>query len=230
MAPHLYNSFCDDKIHDIATKGVVIWNKVQMITSHAHAMENFGVSKTDDGSSDIFPYILWLMGLQPLQTSSLVWILESSRTCILAKSPRILMERKDFPHHNKTQYGLQFLVRHFKALAENDFCLVRDDCCIRNLGIQRNFDYFRMIPDPLAWYALPSNTINSPSIESSVPTPRSPCSKSSPIVNEPHYRPAIRAPKVLYWKSFTGSMFFSPHSIFYQYTTNYSESSRYGFD
>ncbi len=67
------------------------------------------------------------------------------------------MERKDFPHRNKINTGFH-LVRHFKALYENDFCLVRDDKPYRNLASSAETSTISDGPlDPLAWYALPSN-------------------------------------------------------------------------
>ncbi len=144
----------------MATKGMVIWNKSASLPHSRHG--KFPNCQKPTMVPVTFPvYILRLMVATSANFISgvdfgIAW------TCILAKSPWILIERNRFSPCKI--FELRSSSRHFReALAENHFCLV-DNCCIRNLGIQRNFDYFQDESDPLAWYALPSNTINPPSI------------------------------------------------------------------
>ena len=52
-SPHFDHPLGDDIVQDVAAKGMVIGNKVQMVASYADPMENLWRPKSHDGTSDI---------------------------------------------------------------------------------------------------------------------------------------------------------------------------------
>ncbi len=78
--------------------------------------------KTDDGVPVIFSRVCSGWWLLPLQIHLWCWFWNHT-TCILAKSPWILIERNRFSHHTKIQYGLP-IPSVISKRYENHFCLV----------------------------------------------------------------------------------------------------------
>ena len=157
-------SFCDDKIHDMAAK---VWSSEIKLNDNQPRSRHgkFLVSKTDDGSGDIFSCILWLMVATSANfISGVVWYQHGHASC---KPMNLNGSEKDFPHHNKTQYELPIPRLSFsKRWRKITSGLVRGTTAQRNLGIRRNFNNFAgMVARSLG--LMPITTIIS-SIESSV--------------------------------------------------------------
>ena len=94
--PHLYNPFWDDKIHDMTTKGVIIWNKVN---DNQPCLTPWKISGVQNQRWFQWHFLVYTLadGLQPLQTSSLVLILESYGHASWQSHHESSMSGKDFP-------------------------------------------------------------------------------------------------------------------------------------
>ena len=91
-SPYFDHPLADDIVQDMATKGVVIRNKVQVIASHADPMKNLWRPKVPVMSS------VENSGWWTATSANFLSVVDLGimRTCILEKWPCILMERKRF--------------------------------------------------------------------------------------------------------------------------------------